>query len=388
MPKNVLLTAEQKQLNADLYAELLAKGMKPGAIEDVLAVKLGYSPRTVREYRNYNIADEPQPPSAEQIDEIIKGTSTLYDADGKVKLKWVKADKKQDTERFKEWAVTLAEGLPKVRATEAKGNYTDDLLTVLPMGDPHLGMYAWAAETGDDFDLDIATTDLCAAVQRLVRCTPKSRQALIVNLGDFYHADSNSGETSRGHNKLDTDTRWAKVLMAGLKAMRQCIASALEHHETVTVINAIGNHDDHSSMFLTIALSNIYENEPRLKIIDNPTITHYYDFGENLIGVHHGHTIKPDKLPLVMASDRPQEWARCKHRIWLCGHLHQDIMREYQGVRVETFRTLASRDAWAASMGYKSGRDMKALVMHRTFGEIERHTVSVEMLRNSSVSML
>ena len=101
--------------------------------------------------------------------------------------------------------------------------------------------------------------------------------------------------------------RWAKVLLVGLKAMRQCIASALEHHEKVTVINAIGNHDDHSSMFLTIALSNIYESEPRVHIIDNPTITHYFDFGENLIGVHHGHTIKPDKLPLIMATDKPQE---------------------------------------------------------------------------------
>lgn len=204
---------------------------------------------------------------------------------------------------------------------------------------------------------------------------------MIVNCGDYFHSDSNAGVTMRSNHKLDTDTRWAKVLLVGLKAMRQCIASALQHHEKVTVINAIGNHDDHSSIFLTIALSNIYENEPRINIIDNPTIVHYYHFGQNLIGVHHGHTIKAEQLPLIMATDRPKEWSESKHRMWICGHVHHLSRKEYQGVSVETFRTLAGRDAWSASMGYRAGRDMNAIVLHKDFGEVARHTVSVEMLR-------
>lgn len=379
MPINVLLSDDEKQLIADEYADLAAQGLSAGNIEDCLAVKMGLKARTIRKYRHYNKATDAKPKIDPQ--EFVKGTSTLYDADGKIKLQWVKADKKQETEQFKEWAVALSADLTRASPTTSPSVTSDDTLTVIPFGDPHLGMYSWKDETGDDFDLTIAENDLCGAVDRLVKCTPASKQCLIVNLGDFFHADNNSGETSRGHNKLDTDTRWAKVLLVGLKAMRQCIASALEHHEKVTVINAIGNHDDHSSMFLTIALSNIYESEPRVHIIDNPTITHYFDFGENLIGVHHGHTIKPDKLPLIMATDKPQEWARCKYRYWLCGHLHQDIAREYQGVRVESFRTLAGRDAWAASMGYRSGRDMKAIVLHKNFGEVARHLVSVDMLR-------
>jgi len=380
MPRNVILTNDQKATIATTYAELKAQGMSSKDAEDVIVAKLGVAPRTTRQYKDYT---EPLTSSDFEIQpnaEFVKGTSVLYDEHGNVKLKWVKTDNKFDTEKLKEWLQEFSQDLPRVTPTKAP-HTADDTLTVIPFGDPHLGCYVWAEEAGDDFDLEIATRDLCAAVDRLVKCTPASKECLIVNLGDFYHADSNSGETTQGHNKLDTDTRWAKVLVAGLKAMRQCIVSALEHHEKVTVINAIGNHDDHSSLFLTVALSNIYENEPRVHIIDNPTITHYYEFGENLIGVHHGHTIKPDKLPLIMATDRPQEWARCKYRVWLCGHLHQDIAREYQGVRVETFRTLAARDAWAASMGYKSGRDMKAIILHRKWGEVARHVVSVDMLR-------
>jgi hypothetical protein len=383
MPSNVRLTDTDKQLIAERYAELREQGLRPTAIEDCLAVELGIAARTVRNHKPrvepYTSADF----EAEPINEaFVKGTSTLYDAQGNVTLKWVKTDNKFDVEKVKEWITELAADLPRAAKTEKRQDYSSDTLTVIPLGDPHIGMYAWAAETGNHFDLDIATTDLCNAVDRLVKATPSSKECLIANLGDYFHADTQAGVTLRSNHKLDTDTRWAKVLMAGLKAMRQCIASALEHHEKVTVINAIGNHDDHSSMFLTIALSNIYENEPRLKIIDTPTITHYYEFGENLIGVHHGHTIKPDKLPLLMATERPSEWSRCKYRLWLCGHLHQDILREYNGVRVETFRTLAGRDAWAASMGYQSGRDMKALILHKRFGEVARHIVSVDMLRS------
>lgn len=354
--------------------------MSASESEKAIASKLGVTDRTIRRYSRFDILTAKDSEIGEQIDSVVKGSSTLYDENGQVKLRWVKTDNKWDSEQAREWMEALAEKLPRAAVTRPREIY-NNTLTVIPFGDPHIGMYAWAEEAGDDFDLEIATADLCAAVDRLVKSAPSSQECLIANLGDYFHADNSLGETMRSHHKLDTDTRWAKVLLAGLKAMRQCIASALTHHEKVTVINAIGNHDDHSSMFLTIALKNIYENEPRIHIIDNPTIVHYYTFGNSLIGVHHGHTIKPDKLPLIMATDRPEDWGRCKHRLWLCGHLHADILREYQGVKVETFRTLSARDAWAASMGYKSGRDMKALIIHPEWGEVARHIVSIDMLR-------
>jgi len=379
MPINVLLTDDQKQLIADEYADLEAQGLAAGNIQDCLAVKMGLQARTIRKYRNYNKATDAKPKLDPQ--EFVKGTSTLYDADGKVKLQWVKADRQQETERFKEWATALAEDLPQTAIIPAPTDCSDDLLTLLPMGDPHIGLYSWAAETGDDFNLEIATTDLCGAVDRLVRCTPASRECLIANLGDFLHADNASNETSRGHNKLDVDTRYTKVLLAGLKAMRQCIASALAHHEKVTVINAIGNHDDHSSMFLTIALSQIYENEPRLTIIDNPRLMHYYRFRNVMLAFHHGHTIKMDKIPLVAASEQPAMWGETKYRYSHTGHIHHDSKKEFNGMVVESHRTLAARDAWAASMGYMAGRDMKGIIYHGAYGEVARHLVSVDMLR-------
>jgi hypothetical protein len=47
---------------------------------------------------------------------------------------------------------------------------------------------------------------------------------------------------------------------------------------------------------------------------------------------------------------------------------------------VEAFRTLAARDAWHAGQGYRAGRDMRLLVHHKDFGEVERHRCDIAML--------
>jgi hypothetical protein len=53
---------------------------------------------------------------------------------------------------------------------------------------------------------------------------------------------------------------------------------------------------------------------------------------------------------------------------------------ELPGVVCEAFRTLAAKDAYAAGHGYRAGRDMRCIVHHKDFGEIERHRCDVAML--------
>jgi len=314
----------------------------------------------------------------------ISGKSVLYDAEGKVKLQWVKAQQDKGAEAIKALVEDLKDDMPSFKPMKrlAVKHERDDVLAVYPMGDPHIGLLAWGEETGDDHNLEIGERELCEAVERLVAAAPNSKEALIANLGDFFHADNLDSETRRGHNKLDTDTRWLKVLRAGIRAMIRCIQSALAKHERVTVINAIGNHDDHSSMMLSTVLAHLFANDPRVIINDAPTIKHYYRFGKVLIGVHHGHTIKKEKLLAQMVADRPKDLGETLHRYWLTGHIHHDTRREFDaGVIVESFRTLVGKDAYTAEHGYTSGRDMKCIVYHKDFGEVERHTISVEMLR-------
>lgn len=313
----------------------------------------------------------------------VSGVSTMYDADGNVRAQWVKSKQERDIQLKATMEAAIecfSEHDMKVPKINAPKTTTKDLLCVYPMGDPHIGMYAWAEETGEDFDLKIAENNLTQAVEKLVADAPASEQALIVNVGDFFHSDNQSNKTSRSGHSLDVDSRWAKVLRVGIRAMRQCIEATLRKHQKVHVINEIGNHDDHTAQVLTLALAMAYENNPRVTFDDNPSRFHYYRFHDVMIGVTHGDTVKPDKLGGIMATDKPEDWGATKRRYWYTGHIHTRNVFEVPGCEVESFRTLAGKDAWTASMGYRSGRDMYCIVHHKNYGEIARNRKDILML--------
>lgn len=214
----------------------------------------------------------------------VKGVSTLYNAKGEVAQQWVKT-KRDDEERLQallsavgalssDWQ-SKAEPIELLPSAVERDN---DLLNVFPMGDPHLGMMSWAPETGHNFDLKIAEHNLFEAVSRLVNLAPPARRALVVNLGDFFHADSKANTTTAG-TPVDVDGRWAKIINVGIRVMRRIIDRCLETHDEVHVICEIGNHDSHMSIVLGVCLAQFYEREPRVTIDTSPAKFHWYRFG-------------------------------------------------------------------------------------------------------------
>ena len=312
----------------------------------------------------------------------LKGTTSLYNMEtGEGKLQWVKteADKERQAEIFREAVKALASDIPRVRPTKGPDKASDNLMACYPVGDHHLGMLAWDEEAGDNYDLSIGERLLFQATEHLVKVTPSCAQASIVFLGDFMHYDSFEAVTPKGRNQLDVDSRYPKMVRAAIRSMRNLIETALRRHWSVHVIVEIGNHDLSSSIFLMECLFNIYENEPRVTVDTTPMHFHYLEFGKCAVGTHHGHGTKMANLPLIMAADRPEMWGRTEYRYWWTGHVHHDQTKDYNGTKVESFRVLAPADAWASQKGYRSARDMKAIVLHREFGEVARHTVNPDM---------
>lgn len=312
----------------------------------------------------------------------VKGTSTLYDEEGKPRMQWVKSsiDRERQQELMREAIEAMAEDLPKLRKVAGPKKASAELMAIYPLGDPHIGMLSWGEETGQDWDLKIAERSFCEAFDRVVRTAPNCEQAVIVNLGDYFHADNMQNITSRSGHTLDMDGRYAKMIRVGVKIMRQMITSALEHHKRVRVINAVGNHDDTGALFLSVALAEMYSKEPRVTVDTSPAPFHYFRHGKSMFGVHHGHSCKPDRLPGVMATDQPKMWGETLHRMWLTGHIHHDTRKEHAGCVVESFRTLAAKDAYATWGGYRAQQDTKCLVIHKEHGEVERHTVNISQV--------
>lgn len=315
----------------------------------------------------------------------VKGTSTLYGADGEVKGQWVKtrAEDERKTQAIQEWAEWLSEGFKgNAPAKPSKPHTNEDLMAVYPMGDPHFGLYSWGEETGEDFDLEEAERRTVETIDRLVEAAPPAETALFINLGDMMHADDSTNRTPASGHALDVDTRFGKVVQVGLRAMIYCIEAMRRKHKKVIFWLEVANHDPHSGYMLALCLAAYYTNADDVEVNLSPAFFHYMQFGKCLIGATHGHGPKQQDLPLLMAHDQKEAWGSTDYRYWYVGHVHHKSAKEHPGVIVETFRTLTATDAWHAGKGYRSGKDMNVITLHKEHGEIQRTTCPLSMVGN------
>jgi hypothetical protein len=313
----------------------------------------------------------------------LRGASTLIDRrTGESVMQWIKtsADDEKREIFFREAVEAMKDEAPRFAPIKGPAVASTSLCACYPIGDHHTGMLAWDKEAGDDWDLSIAEKMLCGAIEHLVNAAPPCAEAVVASLGDFLHYDGYKPVTPTSGHLLDADSRYPKMVRAAVRAIRYTINCALRRHKHVRVIFAPGNHDLSLSIFMMELLSQVYENEKRVTVDTSPRHYHYFRFGKNLVGIHHGHGAKMDKLPLIMATDRSEDWGATQYRYWWTGHVHHDQQKDYSGCRVESFRVLPPADAYAANAGYRSQRDMKAIILHKEYGEIARHIVNPAML--------
>jgi hypothetical protein len=312
--------------------------------------------------------------------------SVNVDGEGNVTQRWekLKLDDQAKWEAVQAAIDEMHQTLPRVTVDYCPPAAAHDTKLVgYPIGDHHMGMLAWWREVGASYDLDIGEALLTKAVDYLVDRAPPAKQALIVGLGDFLHYDSMSAVTPKHGHILDQDSRAGKMVRAGVRVMRRIIERAAMKHEHVHVIFEPGNHDPFSALWMKELLATKYEDEPRITVDTDPGAFHHYRFGKNLIATHHGDTVrKLDKLPGIMASDWPDDWAATTHRVWWTGHTHAQEWQSYNGCNVEVFPILPPPDAYAHMLGYhKIERKMQAIVFDFEDGEVERYSFRPEMVK-------
>jgi len=312
----------------------------------------------------------------------LKGTSTLLDSEGKVVLQWLKTDLSKDKQlqmmhkAFKDLIEDSFKDFNFKIPFDKPANTNEDLICVYPIADMHLGLRSSASITGEDYDLQKGVELLRSNMDRLVASSPNTKKALLVNLGDFVHIDDRSNSTPTNNNQLDVDGDWICIVRESVRILVELIVKLLSKHEQVIVRNAIGNHDPHVALFLSLYLEGWFKDDPRVIIESQPNHFWFYKFGKNLFGVTHGDTVKASELPEIMAADvEPSWWADSKHRVWLTGHMHHEITKEFRTCVVKTFGTLAAKDAWNLKSGYRSKRQIKSFVYHKDKGEIQSNTI-------------
>lgn len=317
----------------------------------------------------------------------LKGTTTLTDLrSGERVLQWVKTD--EDREQQEALMRAFIEGLREdvrglSRLVKPPKRVEADLLSAYPIGDAHLGMYAWAEETGQDFDTNIAARDLRAAFDLLVADAPASAVGCLVDVGDFTHADNRSNATPASGHILDVDSRFARVRRLARDVYVYAVDRMLQKHETVEVYPVPGNHNPDSAGWLAMVLEAYYANNPRVIVETSPSKFFYKRWGRVLLGMTHGDKIKRADLPAIMACDRAKDWGETEFRYWLTGHIHHTRNEEYRGCFVESFNTLAPSDAWHHASGYRSAQQIQRIDYHKDEGIDGRRIAGIRRVRRS-----
>jgi hypothetical protein len=233
----------------------------------------------------------------------------------------------------------------------------DGLLFELSMPDVHVGKLCWGMETGEDYDLRIAQDVFMDAFSHLVD-DAKSRTIakILFPVGnDLLNCDNSQGMTTGG-TPQSNDGRFQKVYQVTLGLLVGAI-DRLRELAPVDVISIPGNHDTLSAWTITESLRAWYRTAGDVSVDNAPTLRKYYRYGKTLLLFTHGDKEKLAGLPLLMATERPEDWAQTHYREAHLGHRHKSAGMtvtgdEFNGVRVRTLPSLSGTDSWHHGQGY------------------------------------
>lgn len=261
--------------------------------------------------------------------------------------------------------------------------------------DLHMGKYAWDEETVASYDLD-SSADLFDAsldflLERALRLTGgKLDRVLCVFGNDVSHIDSKRAQTTAG-TPMDADTRYVKIYRR-ICAIHRRAVDILRNVAPVDIKIVAGNHDELTAFHLGEILAARYEGVKHVTVDNGARLRKYYEYGVNAFGFTHGDAERVSELPLTMAREQPEMWARCNSREWHIGHKHisekmslkdsparmeQDLFSD-KGVRIRRLTSLSAHDAWHTKHAYMDRRACESFVFHKVAGFTDHLSFNVD----------
>jgi len=258
-----------------------------------------------------------------------------------------------------------------------KGNH----LLVINPADIHIGKYANELETGEQYDCETAVVRVLEGIEGLIQ---KSKgfnidRVLFCVGNDVLHIDNVYNTTTKGTHQ-DTDGKWWEHYEIALMLYVKCIET-LRQIAPVDVIHSMSNHDYQSGFHLAHTLKSWFRKTDDVSFDITVANRKYYKYGNNLIGLEHGDGAKMDKLPLLMAQEKPEMWSKSKFRYWYLHHIHHKVKhkwldaKDYIGVTVEYMRSPSSADSWHSRKGFCGAyKACEAFVHDKESGQVARLT--------------
>ena len=252
--------------------------------------------------------------------------------------------------------------------------YTDGHLLFMCPSDLHIGKLCRSFVSGEEYNDQIAVS---RALEGVRGCLAKSQgfnidKTILLLSGDLLHVD-NFNMTTTGGTRQDSTGLLSDHFLIAKRLMVEIIEMLLQV-STVHVMFTPGNHDNTVGWMVAELLAAWFRHNKDVTFDVSLQMRKYYKYKNNLISSCHGHKIKADTLPMIVADECP-DWSSTKYRYMFTQHIHHKISKQYPGLWVESLMSTSEADTWHATSGYQSSNN-KAIeaFLFSEFGQIARIT--------------
>ena len=211
---------------------------------------------------------------------------------------------------------------PRLKPVKPPKPTAAPLTNFLGLFDLHIGEKISSDDPGSRWDIATAKAVIKACVAYAISAAPKAKRFVVCFGGDAIHYDGLLPVTPKSRHVLHSDGDFDDMVDAVLDIAITTIDRALATHDEVYLIWAEGNHDEASSLWMRKMLAKIYSAEPRLTVVQSKVPYYALQFGQVMLGVHHGHKAKLTRYAGIFANMFRKMWGSTTYAYGHRGHEH------------------------------------------------------------------
>ena len=237
----------------------------------------------------------------------------------------------------------------------------DPIVYEISLPDIHYGkMDGQTLDEAEDLYMDVIK-DL------MDKATGLNIERILLPIGnDGMNSEGFSRATTKGTPQQDS-AAWQETFVGYCNLMVRAVC-LLARTAPIDLVVIQGNHDYERMFYAGEFLRAFFLNDERVNVDNGYDVRKYYEYGINMIMFTHGDKEKPAQMPLIMATEQPEMFARTKHREVHCGHLHKEMINEYRGIKVRFIPSICGNDEWHKMMGYEAKRTGQAHIWNKQRG--------------------
>lgn len=290
---------------------------------------------------------------------LTKGkTWQVYDGSWRESLQF-EVDEIAEWNKFKEEFIADLHTLGTVqKVTKKVKNKDGQVCLEISLPDAHFGK-------GDIKELAINYTN--CIIELLTKAENFNIERILLPLGnDGLNSEGKSKATTAGTPQVDSVDWRASFREYGTVLIN--VINTLSEDYPIDIIIVPGNHDTERMFYIGEVLKAYFHKSTKVTIENSGEYRKYYEYGKNMLLFTHGDKEKVATLPLLMATEQPEMFARTKFREAHLGHFHKEMLNEYCGIKTRFLPSICTTDEWHKMMGYNHLRAAQAYMWHKTNG--------------------